>query len=88
MLLADARRVGDKPKRLESSKDTMPSAPPLLRFVPAVLVVLWSTRFIAAKFAVPVFGPFSLLALRFLIVVPVLSLAWSRSSSPARPWSS
>ena len=53
----------------------MPAAPPLLRFAPAIFVVLWSTGFIAAKFAAPVSGPFSLLALRFFIVVPVLATA-------------
>lgn len=47
--------------------------PPLVRLAPAVFVALWSTGFIAAKFGAPVAGPFSLLALRMVLVVPLLA---------------
>lgn len=55
----------------------------LLKLVPGIFVVLWSTGFIAAKYAAPVSGPFSLLALRFFLVVPVLALA---ARLLDRPW--
>lgn len=47
--------------------------PPVLAIAPAAFVLMWSTGFIAAKFGAPVAGPFSLLALRFVFVVPVLA---------------
>jgi len=49
--------------------------PPFLKVAPAVFVALWSTGFIAAKYGAPVAGPFSLLAIRFLFVIPILALA-------------
>lgn len=49
--------------------------PPILNVAPALFVALWSSGFVAAKFAAPVAGPFSLLALRFLLVVPILVVA-------------
>lgn len=49
--------------------------PPFLKVAPAIFVALWSTGFIAAKYGAPVAGPFSLLAIRFLFVIPILSLA-------------
>lgn len=48
--------------------------PPILRIAPALFVVMWSTGFIGAKYGAPVAGPFSLLALRFLFVLPILGL--------------
>lgn len=48
------------------------SGPPILRVAPALFVVMWSTGFIGAKYAAPVAGPFSLLFLRFLLVLPIL----------------
>lgn len=49
--------------------------PPVLMVAPVLFVLMWSTGFIAAKYAAPVAGPFSLLALRFVLVVPLLALA-------------
>lgn len=61
----------------------MTAAAPLARIAPAVFVVLWSTGFITAKFAAPVAGPFSLLTLRFALVVPILAAAVMLLG---RPW--
>ncbi|WP_246329237.1 DMT family transporter [Chthonobacter rhizosphaerae] len=52
---------------------TVSKDPPLVRAAPLVFVALWSTGFIAAKFGAPVAGPFSLLALRMALVVPILA---------------
>ncbi len=49
--------------------------PPFLKVAPALFVALWSTGFIAAKYGAPVAGPFSLLAVRFLFVIPILAAA-------------
>ncbi|SON57504.1 putative amino-acid metabolite efflux pump [Hartmannibacter diazotrophicus] len=46
----------------------------ILRVAPMTFVVLWSTGFIAAKYAAPVAGPFSLLFLRMAFVIPALGL--------------
>lgn len=48
----------------------MPAA--FLRLVPVVFVVLWSTGFIAAKYAAPVASPFSFLMVRMLAVMAIL----------------
>mgnify|MGYP001254022918 CR=1 FL=1 len=56
---------------------------PFLRLAPYLFVLLWSTGFIAAKYAAPVAGPFSLLALRMAFVVPVLGLI---ALALRRPW--
>jgi drug/metabolite transporter (DMT)-like permease len=47
---------------------------PILKVAPALFVLLWSTGFIVAKFGAPVGGPFSLLFLRFMVVVPILAV--------------
>lgn len=61
--------------------------PPLVRLAPAVFVALWSTGFIAAKFGAPVAGPFSLLALRMVLVVPLLAgLAVALKAPWPRGW--
>jgi len=46
----------------------MPS-PQLLRWVPLLFVLLWSTGFIGAKFALPYAEPFTLLAIRMYITL-------------------
>ncbi|ODN72562.1 DMT family transporter [Methylobrevis pamukkalensis] len=50
-----------------------PVNPLLLRVAPFAFVFLWSTGFLAAKYAAPVAGPFSLLAVRMIFVVPLLA---------------
>lgn len=60
-----------------------PSLSPILRLAPVAFVLMWSTGFIAAKFGAPVAGPFSLLALRFVFVVPLLS---GFALATGRPW--
>ncbi|HSG55329.1 MAG TPA: DMT family transporter, partial [Paracoccaceae bacterium] len=45
------------------------------RFIPAAFVLIWSTGFIGAKFALPYIEPFFLLAIRFAIVIPLFGLA-------------
>lgn len=52
-----------------------PLEPPLLKVAPVLFVLMWSTGFIGAKYGAPVAGPFSLLALRFVIVLPILGIA-------------
>ena len=46
----------------------MPS-PQLLRWIPLLFVLLWSTGFIGAKFALPYAEPFTLLAIRMYITL-------------------
>jgi drug/metabolite transporter (DMT)-like permease len=48
--------------------------PPILKVAPLLFVLMWSTGFIGAKYGVPVAGPFSLLFLRFILVLPILGL--------------
>ena len=45
--------------------------PPLTHFIPLLFVLLWSTGFIAAKYALPYIEPFYLLFIRMEIVVAV-----------------
>ncbi|MCB1755211.1 MAG: DMT family transporter [Gammaproteobacteria bacterium] len=47
---------------------------PLLKFVPIVFVVLWSTGFIGAKYSMPYAEPFTLLAIRMAIAATLLLL--------------
>ena len=46
----------------------------LLRLAPWLFVSLWSTGYIAMKFAAPFAEPFTFLAIRFMLVVAVLSI--------------
>jgi drug/metabolite transporter (DMT)-like permease len=48
--------------------------PALLRFVPLIFVLLWSTGFIGARYAMPWAEPFAFLAVRFLLTVLCLGL--------------
>ena len=43
----------------------------LIRFIPLIFVLLWSTGFLGAKYALPFIEPFYLLFLRFLMTVGV-----------------
>lgn len=54
-----------------------------LASAPAVFVVLWSTGFIGAKYAVPYAEPFTLLALRLLIAAVLLGVLAALTRSPA-----
>ncbi|BDA86160.1 peptide ABC transporter ATP-binding protein [Aureimonas sp. SA4125] len=47
--------------------------PRLLPYFPAIFVVLWSTGFIGARYAMPHAEPFSFLALRFALALVLLS---------------
>ncbi|MCW8948298.1 MAG: DMT family transporter, partial [Sedimenticola sp.] len=51
----------------------MPS-PQLLRWIPLLFVLLWSTGFIGAKYALPYAEPFTVLALRMYITLAVFLL--------------
>lgn len=42
-----------------------------MRFIPFIFVILWSTGFIAAKWGLPYAEPFTFLALRMALVVPL-----------------
>jgi drug/metabolite transporter (DMT)-like permease len=46
----------------------------MVRFIPVIFVLLWSTGFIAAKFALPYIEPYTLLLVRMLITVVVFLL--------------
>lgn len=48
--------------------------PALLRFVPLLFVLLWSTGFIGARYAMPWAEPFAFLAVRFLLTILCLGL--------------
>lgn len=51
----------------------------LLRLAPIAFVLLWATGFIGAKLGAPYAEPFTFLAVRFAIVVPIMALvaiAW------------
>lgn len=45
-----------------------------LRLIPFVFVLLWATGFIAAKWGLPYAEPFTFLALRMLLVVPLFGI--------------
>ncbi|MDQ4059875.1 MAG: EamA family transporter, partial [Pseudomonadota bacterium] len=49
-----------------------PAASPLLRIMPGLFVLIWSTGYIVAKFGVPYAEPFTFLALRFIFSIAVL----------------
>jgi len=58
--------------------------------MPAVFVVIWSTGFIVARYAMPHAPPFKFLALRFFLSVACFGVwaVWSRAAWPAdrRQW--
>lgn len=54
----------------------------LLRLAPALFVILWSTGFIASKIAVEYAEPFTVLALRFILVLVVLAPVVARLPWP------
>lgn len=62
-------------------------SPLLVQLAPAVFVVLWSTGYIAAKFALPDAEPMSFLAWRYVLVFLVLAtiVVGSRRPWPTRP---
>lgn len=65
---------------------TAGQTPLLIRLMPAVFVLLWSTGFVGAKFGLPYAPPLTFLAIRFGVVA-LLLLAWIalvRSPWPAR----
>jgi drug/metabolite transporter (DMT)-like permease len=61
-----------------------PDRAPLLRAMPAVFVVIWSTGFIVARFGMPHAPPFTFLALRYALSV-LCFLAWIRWAGVAWP---
>ncbi len=59
-------------------------SPQLLRWIPFLFVLLWSTGFIGAKYALPYAEPFTVLAIRMYITL-VVFLALIRFYRPAWP---
>ena len=61
-----------------------------VKVMPAVFVVIWSTGFIVARYAMPHAPPFKFLALRFFLSVACFGVwaVWSRAAWPAdrRQW--
>ena len=60
----------------------------VLRFFPALFVVLWSTGFVGARYAMPHAEPFTFLALRFTLALCIL-LPWALvalRSNPITSW--
>lgn len=54
-----------------------------MRFIPFIFVLLWATGFIAAKWGLPYAEPFTFLALRMALVVPLfMGLAFLLKSKP------
>ena len=64
----------------------MPAAPgaALLRAMPAVFVLIWSTGFIVARFGMPHAPPFAFLCLRYALSALCFA-AWIALSRPAWP---
>ena len=58
----------------------------LLPFFPAIFVVLWSTGFIGARYAMPHAEPFTFLALRYGLALVVLALVVIALSPPWPGW--
>lgn len=48
--------------------------PALIRFIPVIFVLLWSTGFIGARYAMPWAEPFGFLAVRFVLTILCLGL--------------
>jgi len=46
----------------------------MIRYIPFIFVLLWSTGFVGAKFGLPYAEPFTLLMWRMVIVVPLFLL--------------
>ena len=70
-----------------AAPDPAPAAVPnawLLAAMPAVFVLIWSTGFVVARYAMPHAPPLSFLSLRFLCSVLAFALwiAWSRAAWP------
>lgn len=61
----------------------MSGRPAVAVFAPAVFVLLWSTGFIGAKYALPYAEPFTLLALRLIIAAALLGVLAVLTRSPA-----
>lgn len=61
-----------------------PPANALIRAMPAVFVLIWSTGFIVAKFGLPYAPPLSFLVLRYVFSI-VCFLIWSRLARAAWP---
>jgi drug/metabolite transporter (DMT)-like permease len=61
-----------------------PPANALIRAMPAVFVLIWSTGFIVAKFGLPYAPPLSFLVLRYALSI-VCFLVWSRLARAAWP---
>ncbi|MCB1792691.1 MAG: DMT family transporter [Gammaproteobacteria bacterium] len=57
----------------------------LIRLVPLLFVLLWSTGFIGAKYALPYIEPFNLLFIRVVLTLVILSMLirWRRSPWPS-----
>ncbi len=56
-----------------------------LKTLPAVFVFLWSTGFVAGKYGMPHTGPFTFLAIRYLVVIVLLSVV---AAAMGAPWPS
>ena len=64
-----------------------PAALPLLRIMPGLFVLIWSTGYIVAKFGVPYAEPFTFLALRFAFSIAVLLAVALLTGAPwPRTW--
>ena len=61
-----------------------PGSPGLLRAMPAVFVVIWSTGFVVARFGMPFAPPFKFLAVRYALSL-LCFLGWVRMARVAWP---
>jgi len=61
-------------------------ADPLVRAMPAVFVVIWSTGFVVARYAMPYAPPLKFLSLRYALSVAAF-LAWALATRAAWPTS-
>jgi drug/metabolite transporter (DMT)-like permease len=63
---------------------TIPASHPALRAMPWAFVMIWSTGFVVARYAMPHAPPFGFLALRFFFSVLAFALwaAWARPAWP------
>ena len=58
----------------------------LLPFFPAIFVLLWSTGFIGARYAMPHAEPFTFLSMRYALALAVLGVVVLATSSPWPGW--
>lgn len=58
----------------------------LLPFFPVIFVLLWSTGFIGARYAMPHAEPFTFLAMRYALALAVLAIVVLATSSPFPGW--